>query len=228
MKKRMKWIAVGLMICASAVHADLVTAISNFGASGSSGNAYDDDVLLALKFTTGDDGGLAAWGDEWSISVRVNDGTYPSGNGYIGLYWVQDEHDTTPGAPDSAWGTALTSDLVDGLVSVTSSDLSHDLRADDEYFLVLSTAAFKGADAYTTTDTSHVDAGASAGWSLGGSLWKSTDGGGTWSEDTSQTLQAGIAVIPEPATVSLIGLAGISMIAVHRIKRRRKEAGGEE
>lgn len=224
MKKILKSVLVGagFLLIASVAQGDLVTAITTLNNSTIDSINFDQNFSVGIGFDTGN----LADASDWSISVAM--GGYPAAGGTLGLWWANP--DGSPGgelrsiALPSSGGSALTVTRAD----TDNGSGTYELNPNFKYLLVFEGASSGGSLQLTANPAYTTAPAADASWKTADHFYLKL--GGNWSKTNSRSGQLAVSVasIPEPATVSLIGLAGISMITVHRLRRRHNEATGED
>lgn len=207
------------MLATQFAYSDLI-AVSNLGNNLlATGIEFGSD-MLAVQFTTGNSPGGYTLS---SVTYKRGAGADPASvSAMLSLY---SDAAGKPGASllDMAIPSAPTPDSpvkVNGSVA---------LGENTTYYLVFS-AAGSGSEAFSTFDKGEVAGNpieVGAGWNIGDARWTKPSAGGSWLKSTTDVMQVGIAVVPEPATASLVGGAGIALVALHRIRRRRQQQQSE-
>jgi hypothetical protein len=201
-------------------------AVSNLGQGASNGsadigNASDGTRNRIFSFTTG---ASASSFDFTSVTITFNNGggSPPALN--VGLYSAFDAT-TSAGVTTSVTGLSLTTGnpLAAG-TSVFSGTAS--LLPSTTYYLKLSAGTPPAGNNYTLSllNTTSVDNGGLAGWSIGSGVWLNyPTSGNQWTFYSGTPLisvQATASAIPEPSTYAAI--AGAAMLGLAVWQRRRR------
>jgi hypothetical protein len=210
--------ALGLVVPETAWSQGTLTYITSLNQPSAGSAPVGSDSLLAAGFETGNNSSGYAFD---SIQLAMMPASGAPNSFTVNLYSSVSGFAVLPG---SSLGTLSGSSdpETSGLYTYTASDLT--LSPNTYYFIVLTAGTTVASGAYAWS-YANSPASSSGGWGGDGSLLNSSDGGSLWNASfVAPQFALTATAVPEPGTLSLLGLSGLLFLIWHRWQAKAHSA----